>query len=106
MVIYKKDIIKVFIVIIVIIGLLSVFINIFKDDSKSFHIGGFLHKSYEQYEKAELIKQVLTTNYDFNEERFQRPSKQPTLRLKYNIKSSTDFDRWYECVRISQHNSH
>lgn len=93
MIIYKKDIIKLFIVVIVIIGLILALSKISKTSMKSFHIGGFTHKNYKANEEVEPIKPVLGLNYELNEERFQRPSKQPALDLKYNIKSSTDFGR-------------
>lgn len=95
MIFYKKDIIKVFLVIVVTIGLCIILFKIPKENSKPYSLGGFIHNN-NQTKKVELTKPVININIDFEEERFQRPSKQPALKLKYNIKNSGDFERWYE----------
>lgn len=95
MIIYKKDIIKVFLVIIVTISILITLFKIPKENSEPYLLGGFIHNNKQTIE-VELTKPVININIDFEEERFQRPSKQPALKLRHNIKSVDDFERWYQ----------
>lgn len=86
MIIYKKDIIKGLLFISLIIVLLITLFKVMGNNSGDFRIGGYIHKE-QQKREGEIPQAVLNSNsnYNFYEERFQRPSKQAGLKLKYKF---------------------
>lgn len=84
MVIYKKDIIKALLFILVVIAITITLFRIINNKSNYYRIGGSIHIKHQSDEK--FTKQVLNNEQNFYEERFQRPSKESALELKYKFK--------------------
>ncbi|MCT4594987.1 MAG: hypothetical protein N4A57_12060 [Anaeromicrobium sp.] len=87
MIIYKKDIIRVLTFIIATIVLSLTLFKIIKNNSQPYVLGGYIHEFEKQKNETGLSRPVINTNEnDFDGERFQRPSKEPALKLKYEYK--------------------
>lgn len=93
MIICRKDIIKT--ILIIIIGiLLIVSFKIIKYNFSMYKIGAEIHKQQDKEEN--YTKTVFNNNEDdFYEGRFQRPSKDPGVKLKYKFDVSKEYPKKY-----------
>ncbi|MCM1990699.1 hypothetical protein [Oceanirhabdus seepicola] len=84
--IYKKHILKGLLLTLVVIAIAMILFKIINNNSNHYRIGGYIHKNRKR--DVSHTRKLFGNEEDFYNERFQRPSKESALKLKYEFKGN------------------